>query len=182
MQAEWLETSDLERFRHELEGEALVRMFDFWLDGLSGEVPPQKIAIVPLSLGKLLKRTFLYEYVSQHENFFLQVAGEDILDAHNGHHRRGAALDDNIPPMTFAVTKRRWTFYVNKPAVMFIKREIGNTTYSRRIVVPVVDGSRSYILGATEYLGTERGPNPFHVDEPSNYAVALSLESIAKQL
>ena len=42
MQAEWLETSDLERFRHELEGEALVRMFDFWLDGLSGEVPPQK--------------------------------------------------------------------------------------------------------------------------------------------
>ena len=108
--------------------------------------------------------------------FYLRIAGEEVLFAHDGRHRKGAELEDNIPKELAHITRARWAFCVNEPAVMLIRREFEGTIYSEKLVLPFIQDEIRFIFGVTIYQNPGDFDNPYRVNQLSRFAVAVPVK------
>lgn len=181
MNGHWCVVENLEDLTKEFSHEEFHQVFTIWLKNLSDRSLPPKQNIDPTDMPRTLSKSFLYEYDEVNNKFYLRIAGEEVLFAHDGRHRKGAELEDNIPKDLVYITRARWAFCVNEPAVMLIRREFEGTIYSERIVLPVIQDETRFIFGVTIYQNPGGLDNPYRVDQLSRFAVALPVEKIQLQ-
>lgn len=178
MSGHWCRVENLEDFIKECSHEEFHQVFTIWLEHLSYRSLPLKQNIDPIDIPRTLSKAFLYEYDGVTNKFYLRIAGEEVLFAHDGRHRKGAELEDNIPKDLVSITRARWSFCVNEPAVMIIRREFEGTIYSERLILPIAQNETRFIFGVTIYQNPDGLDNPYHVDQLSRFAVALPVEKI----
>lgn len=132
----------------------------------------------PTEIGAALANSFLYLFHPDSKRFQLRIAGEKLVEAHNGRFSKGMFLEDILPIDLIKITTRRWAFCVETPAVMIIRRDIGDQTVVERIVTPVRDGDEMFVFGTSYYQNPQSTKNPYRVDKISQFALAMPLTAI----
>ncbi|RED53425.1 PAS domain-containing protein [Aestuariispira insulae] len=129
---------------------------------------PRKSAFDPVNFPRSLPYCWLYEYVSEADDFLCRVSGS-VVDEAWGQPIRDHLVGEFMPPDLAETSLPRMRNVINKPALLHIRRYCDTTQKPvEKLVLPLADENDRirFVFGTSHY---QYRPNRFEADSGDDF-------------